>query len=289
MRRARPRPLLLIAVLVAASCAIVEGRAAEITHGPAINTQAPATARPVRFVASSDTLPLASDLADAYAASGGSFRVAAATETHSAVIDAVLDSEADLGIAMVGASRGQDPEISQAWSDADPRLLGWDAIVVMVHPLRGPETLSEAQLARVLSGEIHDWSDLGSGGGTIAILGRGEGSPTRDALTTLLGLDSFAPRMELLAHDAAICDAISTQPLAMGWVKLSSVTNRCQVVPLEGVYPSARTLRNGDYPLRLALVLLTAPQAVPEARTLARWIRSPAGQAIVAQRGLPAS
>ncbi|MGC9360615.1 MAG: substrate-binding domain-containing protein [Anaerolineae bacterium] len=288
MPRARPRPLLLTAVLVAASCAIVEGRAAEITHGAALNAHAPSTARPIRFVTSSDTLPLASDLTDAYTASGGSFPIEIATETSNAVIDAVLDSEADLGIAMVATSQGQTPEIPNAWGDADPKLLGWDAIVVVAYPLRKVESLSLSDLARVVGGGIDDWSDLGSGSGTIAILGRGEGSPTRDALRTFFGLDSFCPRMELLAHDAAICDAVATRPLALGWVKLSSVTDQCQILPLDEVYPSARTLRNGDYPLCLAVVLLTAPQALPEARSLARWIQSPAGQAAVARQVLPA-
>jgi hypothetical protein len=36
-------------------------------------------------------------------------------------------------------------------------------------------------------------------------------------------------------------------------------------------------------------MLLTAPQAHPEAQALARWIQSSAGQAIVARRVLPAS
>ncbi len=289
MQRARSGSLLAAALLVAAASALVDASPGPILR--AEPTPAPPGAEPqvIQIVTSLDTQTLAHELIDAYTATEAWVTSEIAVQAPAQVADAVLGSQASLGLLLVPVSSDQGFAPLAAWIDAEAHLIGWEAIVLVTHPLRQTQGWDRNTLAGVLGGEIQDWQELQSGQGAISLLGRAEGAASREALLGYLGLITLSSRVELLPSDAEICRQVASRPLALGWIGHSATTDQCQPLPLDGVEPSTQAVQSGEYGARLALVLLVAPHAPPEARALAVWAASAQGQRIVAQRYVPAS
>jgi len=289
MQRARSGSLLAAALLVAAASALVDASPGPILR--AEPTPAPPGAEPqvIQIVTSLDTQTLAHELIDAYTATEAWVTSEIAVQAPAQVADAVLGSQASLGLLLVPISSDQGFVPPAAWENAEAHLIGWEAIVLVTHPLRQTQGWDRNTLAGVLGGEIEDWQELQSGQGPISLLGRAEGAASREALLGYLGLITLSSRVELLPSDAEICRQVASRPLALGWIGHSATTDQCQPLPLDGVEPSTQAVQSGEYGARLALVLLVAPHAPPEARALAVWAASAQGQRIVAQRCAPAS
>ena len=289
MQRARSGSLLAAALLVAAASALVDASPGPILR--AEPTPAPPGAEPqvIQIVTSLDTQTLAHELIDAYTATEAWVTSEIAVQAPAQVADAVLGSQASLGLLLVPISSDQGFVPPAAWENAEAHLIGWEAIVLVTHPLRQTQGWDRNTLAGVLGGEIEDWQELQSGQGPISLLGRAEGAASREALLGYLGLITLSSRVELLPSDAEICRQVASRPLALGWIGHSATTDQCQPLPLDGVEPSTQAVQSGEYGARLALVLLVAPHAPPEARALADWAASAQGQRIVAQSYAPAS
>jgi len=254
-------------------------------------TPAPATTNPeiIRIATSLDAQPLAHELADTYAAAGHPLTPEVTPLNPAQVADTVLTSQADLGIVLLPAQASAPFSPPPAWGEAETIVIGWEAVVLVTHPLRQMPGLDSDTVAQVLGGEIQTWEQLGSGQGNIELLGRGEGAPSREALMGWLGLGSLSSRVELWPNDAEICRQVASRPLSLGWIGHSSLTDECQPLSLDSVRPTARAIQTGAYGPRLAVVIVVSPHAAPEARALAQWAASAPGQRVVARRYTPAS
>jgi len=110
MSRHRHRPPMLAAVLAAAAYAIAAGRAA-IINTPLTEQPPSPTAGTVHIVTSPDTLPLAHDIMDGYTARGQALTAEIAIQPGSTITQAVLISQADLGITILPAAQGEGVEM----------------------------------------------------------------------------------------------------------------------------------------------------------------------------------
>ena len=89
-------------------------------------------------------------------------------------IEAASNGSADIGLS----SRAlKDEEKSSGLMGTTVAL---DGIAVIVNPANKVADLTVEQIAKIFTGEITDWSQLGGAAGTISCIGREAGSGTRD-------------------------------------------------------------------------------------------------------------
>ena len=149
--------------------------------------------------------------------------------------------------------------------------------------------LTIAGIALLLSGcrqqtELPDLSGLGA----ITAISREDGSGTKAEFENLIHLQQNASDTEADSTENMI-NQISASKGAIGYAAFSSVkdTKETKILSVDGIQPSADTIKNGSYPLcREYLLAYTGELSEAETDFLA-YIRT-AGQQIVEQFCVPA-
>lgn len=186
------------------------------------------------------------------------------------------------------------PHLGELNTPSSEHVVGLDGLAVVVHESNPIRELTIRDIARVFSGEISDWSELGGEPGRIHRLARDDKSGTWDTFKTLVldahakGLDSSAQRFE---SSSELISAVASDRLAIGFAGLSYVRGvRAVAVSEHGgataLLPTPFTVATEDYPLSRRLYFY-APSAPDKrlVREFLEFVHSPQGQAIVEETG----
>lgn len=167
---------------------------------------------------------------------------------------------------------------------------------MIVHPGNPLRQLDTLQLARIFSGEVRNWSEVGGNPGTIHLYVRDEKSGTyetfKDLVLTKYGktLLGSAARFE---SSEQLSDEVSKDINGIGFTGLPSIRRAKAVAIADGdsrpMLPTVSLIATEDYPLSRRLYFYV-PTSTPQrwAQALVRFAQSAEGQAIVAQSGFVA-
>ena len=170
-------------------------------------------------------------------------------------IKAVQEGRCDIGLS----SRALKAE------EADSGLVGTtlaiDGIAVIVNPANTVEDLDVETIAKIYTGEITNWSEVGGEDGEIVLIGREAGSGTRGGFEEITGtVDKCQYRQELTSTGDVIT-AVSQNPGAIGYASLASVKDTVKALKVAGVTPSEATVKDGTYLIQRPFVLVTKKDA----------------------------
>ncbi|HWN69539.1 MAG TPA: PstS family phosphate ABC transporter substrate-binding protein [Haliangium sp.] len=197
-----------------------------------------------------------------------------------------------------------------------PYQVGYDAIVVIVHPHRfaSVPALSLAQVRDVFfDGRLRDWSWIappaapaGASAGTppealvgvpINVYVRAPAvSGTALMFVELLAGDWQAPFIDgarLMISDEDMVAAVAADPDGIGFAPIGLIDERVRAVALSSdgrrfIAPSQHTIRDLSYPLRRNLYLVTRGTPRGALNLFLRFVLGPAGQAALAPAGVQA-
>lgn len=168
------------------------------------------------------------------------------------------------------------------------RALAFDALVPVVAADNPTPEISTADLARILSGEVDNWAEVGGPDMPIVLHALAPDSDMQRALTDRLGLPIVADE----AHPdlAELAEAVVKDPWALaitgraevGRTRILTLTDSCGFPLL----PTPLAVKAEDYPLSLPIFLLTPPRRLPlMAREFLEFVASPEAQSVVAAAG----
>ncbi|MFA7893094.1 substrate-binding domain-containing protein [Pseudomonas putida] len=228
-------------------------------------------------------------------ADGVAIRVDIAAHGSSTGFLALARGETDL----IAASRPiSDSEARQLQAFGDLRssaaehVIGLDGVAILVNPVNPLHELSLDQIAQVFSGQVQRWEQLGVSGGDIHLYARDERSGTFETFKARV----LAPRQVNLAPTATRFEAgdrlavqVASDRQAIGFSGLSTAHGTKVLAVAEGsaaaLLPERPLVTSENYPLSRRLFLYLPSPSSPQAAALIDFIRSPAGQAIVAEQG----
>jgi phosphate transport system substrate-binding protein len=178
-------------------------------------------------------------------------------------------------------------------SPAAEQVIAIDGLAIILHPDNPLQQLNTEQLARIFSGEVKTWEELGGRGGAIHLYARDDQSGTYDTFKDLVlsgrgkSLSSAAKRFE---SSEQLSDAVSSDPQAIGFIGLPYVRQAKAVAIADGqsqaMLPLNSLIATEDYPLSRRLFFYLPPTSEnPWAKALVEFAQSPKGQAIVAANG----
>lgn len=224
--------------------------------------------------------PLRIDIA-AHGSSTGFIALAKGDADLAAASRPISDREA-LQLQALGNLRGANAE----------QVIGLDGVAVIVHPDNPLAQLTTAQLAQVFSGQLQRWEQLGVAGGAIHLYARDDRSGTFETFKALV-LDPGRSNLSEQARRFESADALAAQVKAdrqaIGFSGLATVHGAKVLAVAAGdapaLPPSRALVASEDYPLSRRLFFYLPANAKPQARALAEFAQSPAGQAIVAEQG----
>ncbi|MFM9488268.1 substrate-binding domain-containing protein [Pseudomonas monachiensis] len=178
-------------------------------------------------------------------------------------------------------------------SPSAEQVIAIDGLAIILHPDNPLNQLDTVQLARIFSGEVKSWEDIGGRGGPIHLYARDDQSGTYDTFKELVlsgrgkTLGSAAKRFE---SSEQLSDAVSADPQGIGFIGLPYVRQAKAVAIIDGqsqaMPPLNSLIATEDYPLSRRLFFYLPPtEKNPWAQALVAYTQSSKGQAIVAANG----
>ena len=166
-------------------------------------------------------------------------------------ITAVSEGRCDIGLS----SRAlKDSEVA---SGLVGTVLAYDGIAMIVNPANTVEDLDTETIAKIYTGEITNWSEVGGADAEIVLVGREAGSGTRSGFEELTEtVDKCKYRQELTSTGDVIT-AVAQNPDAIGYASLASVKDSVKALKVAGVTPTEETVKDGTYLIQRPFVLVT--------------------------------
>ena len=166
-------------------------------------------------------------------------------------ITAVAEGRCDIGLS----SRSlKDDEKAQGLQET---VLALDGIAIIVNPANPVADLDLETIAKIYTGEITNWKDVGGDDGEIVVIGREAGSGTRDGFESITDTkDACAYRQELTSTGDVIA-TVAQNPNAIGYASLAAIKDSVKALSVNGVVPSEETVKDGSYLVQRPFVLVT--------------------------------
>ncbi len=168
-------------------------------------------------------------------------------------IEAAKNGTCDIGLS----SRALKDEETAAGLKGTTIAL--DGIAIIVNENSKVENLTVDQIAKIFTGEVTDWSEVGGDAGTIACIGREAGSGTRDGFESITETEDKCKLSQELTSTGAVIEAVKGNAGAIGYASLSAVANAegVKAITVEGVACTEETVKNGSYKIQRPFVLVT--------------------------------
>ncbi|MCI6865266.1 MAG: phosphate ABC transporter substrate-binding protein [Oscillibacter sp.] len=200
-------------------------------------------------------------------------------------IQAVTEGRCDIGLS----SRAlKDDEKASGLVET---VLAYDGIAIVVSPENPISDLDVDTIAKIYTGEITNWKDVGGDDAEIVLIGREAGSGTRDGFESITGTkDACAYRQELTSTGDVI-NTVSQNPNAIGYASLSAVGESVKALTVGGVKASEATVKDGSYVVQRSFVLVTkeGTELSPAAQAFFDYAISPEVADIIANAGAVAA
>ncbi len=166
-------------------------------------------------------------------------------------IQAVQEGRCDIGLS------SRNLKDSEKESGLTGTVLAYDGIAVIVNPENPVSDLSVETIAKIYTGEITNWSEVGGKDGEIVLIGREAGSGTRDGFESITGTEDLCRYRQELTSTGDVITAVASNPNAIGYASLASVKDTVKALSVGGVAPSEHTVKDGSYAIQRPFVLVT--------------------------------
>ena len=166
-------------------------------------------------------------------------------------ITAVQEGTCDIGLS----SRALKDEEKAA--GLKETVLAYDGIAIIVHPDNPVSDLTLEQIAKLYTGEITNWKDVGGNDAEVVLIGREAASGTRDGFESITGTKDACQYRQELTSTGDVITAVSQNPDAIGYASLASIKDTVKALNVGGVTPSEATVKDGSYLVQRPFVLVT--------------------------------
>ena len=196
-------------------------------------------------------------------------------------ITAVSEGRCDIGLS----SRNLKDE--EAAKGLKVTVLALDGIAVIVNPENPVSELSLEQIAKIYTGEITNWSELGGNDAEIVVIGREAGSGTRDCFESITKTADACVYRQELTSTGDVITTVAQNPDAIGYASLASIGDTVKALVVEGVAPSEETVKDGSYLVQRPFVLVTreGEELSEAAQAFFDYITSADAASIIADAG----
>ena len=201
-------------------------------------------------------------------------------------IKAVQEGRCDIGLA------SRSLKAAEAESGLIETVLAYDGIAVIVNLENPVSDLDVETIAKIYTGEITNWSEVGGNDAEIVLIGREAGSGTRDGFESITGTEDACQYRQELTSTGDVITAVSQNPGAIGYASVASVKDTVKALTVGGVAPSNETILDGTYVIQRPFVLVTKADAELSAAAQAFFeyaLSEDAHELIIAAGVVPAS
>lgn len=197
-------------------------------------------------------------------------------------IQAVQEGRCDIGLA----SRNlKDEEKSNG---LEGTILAFDGIAIIVNPNNPVSDLDVETIAKIYTGEIKNWNEVGGNDAAIVLIGREAGSGTRDGFESITDTEDRCQYRQELTSTGDVITTVASNPGAIGYASLASVKDTVKALKVDGVVASEETIKDGSYVVQRPFVLVIKKDAKlsESAQKFFDYITSEAANEIISGAGV---
>lgn len=207
----------------------------------------------------------------------------------------LLDGSAQIAISSrpIKSSENEfvDPNVDLRSFETE-HVVALDGLAIVVHPKNPIQRLSKQQVAKIFSGEITSWSEVGGHPMPINIYARDDKSGTWDTFKSLV-LEknySLSKNAERFESNDQLSDLVSADIRGIGFVGLASVRHAKSLGISEGdgrsLQPTQLYVATEDYTLSRRLFMYSLPYTLNQySREFLMFVQSNHGQTTVEDVG----
>lgn len=168
----------------------------------------------------------------------------------------------------------------------DATVVGLDGIALVVNPVNKLEDITLQDLAKVYSGEITNWKELGGDDKAIVVIGREDGSGTRDGFESIVMGDKEPKYAQELESTGSVINAVATTDGAIGYASLANVDETVKALKIGGVEATEENVKSGAYEVQRPFICATLKGSDNKlVKAYLDFILSEEGQALVLAQG----
>lgn len=200
-------------------------------------------------------------------------------------IQAVSEGRCDIGLS----SRAlKDDEKASGLVET---VVALDGIAIVVNPENPVSDLDIDTIAKIYTGEITNWKDVGGNDAEIVLIGREAGSGTRDGFESITDTKDACQYRQELTSTGDVINTVSQNPDAIGYASLSAVGDSVKALTVGGVEATEATVKDGSYVVQRPFVLVTKEDTKlsPETQAFFDYALSADAASIIAAAGAVAA
>ena len=200
-------------------------------------------------------------------------------------IQAVSEGRCDIGLS----SRAlKDDEKASGLVET---VVALDGIAIVVNPENPVSDLDIDTIAKIYTGEITNWKDVGGNDAEIVLIGREAGSGTRDGFESITDTKDSCQYRQELTSTGDVINTVSQNPDAIGYASLSAVGDSVKALTVGGVEATEATVKDGSYVVQRPFVLVTKEDTKlsPAAQAFFDYALSADAASIIAAAGAVAA
>ena len=200
-------------------------------------------------------------------------------------IQAVSEGRCDIGLS----SRAlKDDEKTSGLVET---VVALDGIAIVVNPENPVSDLDVDTIAKIYTGEITNWKDVGGNDAEIVLIGREAGSGTRDGFESITDTKDACQYRQELTSTGDVINTVSQNPDAIGYASLSAVGDSVKALTVGGVEATEATVKDGSYVVQRPFVLVTkeGTKLSPAAQAFFDYALSADAASIIAAAGAVAA
>lgn len=170
-------------------------------------------------------------------------------------IQAIQEGRCDIGLS----SRAlKDEEKAKGLEET---ILALDGIAIIVNPDNPVADLDVETIAKIYTGEITNWKEVGGNDAEIVLIGREAGSGTRDGFESITDTEDSCKYRQELTSTGDVITTVASNPDAIGYASLAAVKDTVKALTVGGVAPSESAVKDGSYVVQRPFVLVTKKDA----------------------------
>ena len=138
-----------------------------------------------------------------------------------------------------------------------------DGIAIIVNNANPVQDLTIDQIAKIATGEVANWKDVGGEDAPIVLIGREAGSGTRDGFESIVGVTDKCQYAQELTSTGAVITGVAANNGAIGYASLSALKDTVKAVTVEGVACTEETVLDGTYKIQRPFNFVTNDSVTP--------------------------
>ena len=170
-------------------------------------------------------------------------------------IQAVSEGRCDIGLS------SRELKEEEKNSGLVGTVLAYDGIALIVNTENKVVDLTLEQIAKIYTGEIKNWSEIGGNDQEIVLIGREAGSGTRDGFETITETEDMCQYRQELTSTGDVITTVAQNPDAIGYASVASVKESVKALSVNGVAATEETIKDGSYVVQRPFVLVTKTDA----------------------------